>query len=189
MPDVDINQVAAAVFRQMEDQRLRDERRSRAVQEASQYDEEMVMLAQMLPQLQLGVRSVIPDEEPHTYALETILEWLQVAYRAKAGELRIRRNEVLPYSPEELFNLPADAILSSPADLITFLERSEAEEEKTGLWEIDRTFPEYNLDDEEIAVPKGDSIRRELIDHAMAGGITGGAVSILVTFLLYLVLH
>ena len=62
MPDVDINQVAAAVFKQMEDQRIRDEQRTRSVQEASQYDQEMEMLAQMLPQLQLGVRSVIPDD-------------------------------------------------------------------------------------------------------------------------------
>ena len=189
MPDVDINQVAAAVFKQMENQRIRDEQRTRAVQEASQYDQEMEMLTQMLPQLQLGVRSVIPDEEPHTYALETILEWLQVAYRAKAGELRIRRNAALAYTPEELSRLSSDSILASPADIITVLERSEVEDEKTGLWGIDETFGEYNIDDEAIAVPKGDSIRRELIDHALAGGISGGAVSILVTFLLYLVLH
>ena len=189
MPDVNIDQIAAAVLRQMEQKKLQDQQEAQVSEEATRYDEEMKMLAQMLPQLQLGVRSVIPDEEPHTYALETILEWLEVAYQAKAGELRIRRHAVLPYTSAELSRLPTNAILSSPADIITFLERSEVEDEKTGLWGIDETFGEYNIDDEAIAVPKGDSIRRELIDHALAGGISGGAVSILVTFLLYLVLH
>ena len=190
MPDVDISQVAAAVFKQMEDQRIRDEQRTRSVQEASQYDQEMEMLAQMLPQLQLGVRSVIPDEEPHTYALETILDWLQVAYRAKAGELRIRRNAALAYTPEELSRLSSDSILASPADIITFLERSEGEEEekKTGLWDLGDP-PLRSIEIENMLTAKEAPIRRELIDHALAGGISGGAVSILVTFLLYLVLH
>jgi len=188
MSDVNIDQIAAAVLRQLEQKKTQDQQEAQISEEAARYDDEMKMLAQMLPQLQLGVRSVIPDEEPHTYALETILEWLQVAYQAKAGELRIRRHAVLPYTSAELSRLPADAILSSPADIITFLERSEREEEKTGLWNLNEP-PLRSVEIEEIMASKEPSIRRELIDHALAGGISGGAVSILVTFLLYLVLH
>jgi hypothetical protein len=188
MPDVNIDQIAAAVLRQMEQQKIQDQRQAEMSEEATRYDEEMKMLAQMLPQLQLGVRSVIPDEEPHTYALETILEWLQVAYQAKAGELRIRRHAVLPYTSAELSRLPANAILPSPADIITFLERSEKKEEKTGLWDLNEP-PLRSVGTEGIMASRQPPVHRELIDHALAGGISGGAVSILVTFLLYLALH
>jgi len=80
-------------------------------------DQQIELVPRMREQLTLAVRSVIPDEEPHDYVLNTLVEWLETAEKAQIGTLRMRRNALRAYTDAELNQIiSADDMLAVPAD-------------------------------------------------------------------------
>lgn len=80
-------------------------------------DQQIELVPRMREQLTLAVRSVIPDEEPHDYVLNTLVEWLETAEKAQIGTLRMRRNALRAYTDAELNQIiSADDMLAAPAD-------------------------------------------------------------------------
>lgn len=127
--------------------------------------------------------AIIP-ESTDSIVSEMVVEWLGVAYKSKMGALRIRRDFFYPYSEEEIEDvIQAGEFLEDPADrmqLISQRDMRDAEEaEFNDLVEvipiIESRHPAY--------------FRSEMLANALTGAITGGAISLLISFLALSMLH
>jgi len=188
MSNIDMDQLAELIMKKMQKQDIQKEETSRIDTEISDLDERISYFNQMHDQLVVGVRSVIPDEEPHTFALQTIVDWLNIARMAQVGEARIRRDALRRYTEDEIEAWSGEDIetmLRDPVDWVTFLRQRVFVEPSSDAQDV-----EYI---ETVVVPPADIrpqfLRRELIEHAVTGGVSGGLISLLVSFLWYLFVH
>ncbi|NBV35852.1 MAG: hypothetical protein EBR94_01060 [Bacteroidetes bacterium] len=75
-------------------------------------------------QLAKAVRAVIPNEEPHVIVLNEILEWLRIARAARIGDLRYRRDMLLPYTNQQIEEISLDEYMfETPVDMESLLRR------------------------------------------------------------------
>lgn len=75
-------------------------------------------------QLAKAVRAVIPNEEPHVIVLNEILEWLRIARAARIGDLRYRRDILLPYTNQQIEEISMDEYMfETPVDMESLLRR------------------------------------------------------------------
>jgi len=90
-------------------------------------------------QLAKAVRAVIPNEEPHVIVLNEILEWLRIARAARIGDLRYRRDMVLPYTNQQIEEISLDEYMfETPVDMESLLRRrlDSIAQEKENLIEL-----------------------------------------------------
>ena len=158
-------------------------------QEISDVDEQIIMLQRMADQLKIAVRSVIPDEEPHDYVLLMLLQWIDSAKAAQAGSLIVWRDSKRQYTDDEIQEFEQSGMI---------LERASDIESLYGY----RNYAEADTDQEAPAEKVSEAqeqkgyleshfypLRREMIDHALAGAISGGLISLLVAFLTFLAIR
>ncbi len=158
-------------------------------QEISDVDEQIIMLQRMADQLKIAVRSVIPDEEPHDYVLLMLLQWIDSAKAAQAGSLIVWRDSKRQYTDDEIQEFEQSGMI---------LERASDIESLYGYRNYAETDTEQEAPAEkvsEIQEQKGYleshfyPLRRETIDHALTGAISGGLISLLVAFLTFLAIR
>lgn len=162
-------------------------------QEISDAEDQIVMLQRIADQLKVAVRSVIPDEEPHDYVLLMLTQWIDVAKAAQAGSLIVWRDSKRQYSEDELQAFEESGMILERASDIDSLYgyRSYIDDMTTQ----DASPESFSEKPEEKPVQLGylDShfypLRREMIEHAVTGAISGGLISLLVGLLTFLAIR
>lgn len=75
-------------------------------------------------QLAKATRAVIPNEEPHVIVLDGILDWLRVARAARIGDLRYRRDQISPFTNQQIEEISLDDyMLETPVDMESLLRK------------------------------------------------------------------
>lgn len=127
--------------------------------------------------------AIIPESTDNVVS-EMVVDWLGVAYKSKMGALRIRRDFFYPYSEEEIESvIQAGEFLEDPADRMQLILQRDM-----------RNAEEANSDDPLEVTPIAESrhpayFRSEMLANGLTGAITGGAISLLISFLALSLLH
>lgn len=162
-------------------------------QEIADTEDQIVMLQRMADQLKVAVRSVIPDEEPHDYVLLMLTQWIDVAKAAQAGSLIVWRDSKRHYSEDEIRAFEESGMILERASDIDSLYGYRLYVDEVTTQE---TSPEsFSEKPEEKPVQLGYleshfyPLRKEIIDHSVAGAVSGGFISLLVGLLTFLAIR
>lgn len=146
-------------------------------------EKELSETKQIYERLTQICEAIIPESTDRIVS-EMVVEWLGVAYKSKMGALRIRRDFFYPYSEEEIEGIiRAGEFLEEPADRMQLISQRDM-----------RDAEEAAFSDSLEVIPVIESrhpayFRSEILANALTGAITGGAISLLISFLALSLLH